>query len=520
MTDLSPRRQHPSLIVINAVRQLRGLVIPIVILVVSGGSRDEWWTSAIGGVIAMVSLVGQALVWWQYRYEVTGGELQVHSGLLARRERIVPIERVQAIDVNETPLQRLFHVVGVRVETAAGGGGDTDVKLDALSTAEADLLRQRLTVNRPRLDPASADGASLTETPAGANLADDEGRLIRRLSARELLITGATSGRIGPALALVGFGAQLIDDVIPDRYWERFIVAAPGAAGFSSRGIISFVIVIAIFAWLMAIASTALTFAQCEVRRQGDRLLVSHGLLDRRRRSIPLRRIQAVTISEGLLRQPFGFAAIDFESAGYGKDTPESGTLFPLLRTSEIPAFLAEACPDFATALDPGLLAPPPPRARGRYLMAGVWGLLITTAIAAPIAAWVAWAPWWWGLAPLPFVPLAIWFGWWNYRNTGWRLDDKDRWIARTGDVNRVTAIVPRRRLQHWSVHQDLLQRRVDLATFGAAVASGGGGGRFHLKHLDAATATGLLDRFGQRQPPSPAQEPVATTAPLSAGVP
>jgi len=507
VTDLSSRRQHPSLIVINAVRQLRGLVIPIAVLIISGGSRDELWGPALGLVVALFSLVSQALVWWQYRYEVTGGELQVRSGILARRERLIPLERIQSIDVNETPLQRLFRVVGIRVETAAGGGGDTDVKLDALSNAEANLLRQRLAAQQSTMATTHPEETSQPTSPGAAVVAPDEGTLLRRLSTRELLIAGATSGRVGPALALVGFGTQFADDLIPERYWARFFTSNPGAVGFSVTNIVAIIIVIAIFAWLMAIGSMVLTFAQCEVRRQGDRLYVSHGLLDRRRRSIPLRRIQAITISEGLLRQPFGLATINFESAGYGKDTPESGTLFPLIHTSEIPAFLAAVSPDFTAPLDPSMLAPLPPRSRGRYIMAGVWSLLVMTVIAVPVAAWISWSPWWWGLAPLVFVPFAAIAGWWNFQNTGWLIDDQERWLARTGDFNRVTSIVPRRRLQHWSVHQDPLQRRATLATFGAAVASGGGGGTFHLKHLDATTANALLDRLGQR----PAATPVGT---------
>jgi putative membrane protein len=293
---------------------------------------------------------------------------------------------------------------------------------------------------------------------------------------------------------VLGFAAQLADDVLPEAMWERIVTSLPGV---TVLGLLTVAGVVAVFAWLLAIASTALTFGGFELRRDGDRLLVSHGLLERRRRSIPGARIQAITVGEGLLRQPFGLAALRFESAGYGTDTPESGVLFPLLRRAEVPALLAAAVPAYAAPLDPAALAPPPPRARRRYVLPPMVSPLLLAAAGAAVAAAVPWLRWWWGLAPLALAPIAALHGWLRFRDTGWRLVDGGLFVARTGGIERVTTIVARRRLQRRSVAQDPFQRRADLASFDVAVASGGAGGRVRLDHLDAGVAAGLLDALG-----------------------
>ena len=113
------------------------------------------------------------------------------------------------------------------------------------------------------------------------------------------------------------------------------------------------------------------------------------------------------------------------------------------------------------------------------------------------VAAVVPWLRWWWGLLPLAGAPLAALHGLLRFRDTGWAIDPGERLIARNGGLNRVTTIVPRRRLQRRSLVQGILQRRASLATFEAAVASGGAGGRVHLEHLDVAAASDLLDRLG-----------------------
>src|SRR3712207_3678846 len=99
LADLPPRRQHPAWIFLSALRQLRGLALPLIVLLVSGGRRGEEWFLAITGALVLLGVVGRAVAWWQFRYEVSGGELRVHSGLLQRQERFVPLERIQAVDV-------------------------------------------------------------------------------------------------------------------------------------------------------------------------------------------------------------------------------------------------------------------------------------------------------------------------------------------------------------------------------------------------------------------------------------
>ena len=167
LTDLPPRRQHPAWIFLSAIRQLRGLALPFVVLFFSGGRRDEEWVLVVGGALTLIGVVGRTVAWWQFRYEVRGGELRVHSGLVQRQERFVPLERIQAVDVSETPLQRLLGVVGVRVETAAAAGGAADVRLDAVSRAEAERLRQRLALARPTVVPTEDGESGQTTAPPG-----------------------------------------------------------------------------------------------------------------------------------------------------------------------------------------------------------------------------------------------------------------------------------------------------------------------------------------------------------------
>ena len=62
--------------------------------------------------------------------------------LLSRKETDVPLGRVQAIDTVHGPLQRLFGVRGVHVQTA-GGGARARSRCPRSRAADVELLRAR-----------------------------------------------------------------------------------------------------------------------------------------------------------------------------------------------------------------------------------------------------------------------------------------------------------------------------------------------------------------------------------------
>ena len=221
-------------------------------------------------------------------------------------------------------------------------------------------------------------------------------------------------------------------------------------------------------------------FAGFTVTRDGERLLIRRGLLALREAGVPLARVQAVTVLEGVLRQPFGLAALRVETAGYAQEAAAAQTLFPLLRLGEVEGFLEEMVPALAGA--GGALEPPPARARRRYV-----GPLVGAALVpAAVVAWVVPGA---GVWPLIVLPLAAAAGWAAHRAAGWRLEPH-RLMVRSRRVARRTVIVPRRRLQEHAVRQSVFQRRASLASLSVAA---GAGTRTGVAHLEAAVAGRLF---------------------------
>ena len=509
ITELPPpddggwRQANGKFILIGAVRNFRGFVLPLGFLIVTQGFRQSradliWYGLAIAA--ALMSVVASVLQWWFYRYRISDREITLRSGMISKQERVIPFERIQTIDIQDAPLERLLGVVQVRIDTGAGGSAESEIALQAIPAAEAAGLRTQLLAARQRLrgDSQTSAEAEGEELPLAQTTVGDEGEVIRRLSTRELLIAGATSGRIGAAAAIAGVLIQFGEQLVPRSMWERLPWEGMADAVTQIDVLAFLAITLGVLAWAISIVATVLTYGNFEIRRLGDQLQVRHGLLDRRQVTIPVRRIQAVRVVEGLLRQPFGYAEVKFDSAGFGADQGASGVLCPLVRRSEVVEFLQAACPDFAQDLEPVEMQRLPRRAMRRYIVAACIGWVIFVAVAAVVAWRFTDIPFQFVLLALILTPVFGGLGYRRYRDAGYLVGGGNFFLRWRG-VSRITVFTQVRRLQYRELSVDPFQRRARLATFRTAVASGGSREGFSLPHLDRQEAELLLARVGRR---------------------
>jgi putative membrane protein len=475
------RHLHPAAMLIGAIKTVRRWIgaaaIPGIAALAGGG----WQMTTLILVGVFVIVAGSALwgflSWRATTYGVSGGAFQLRRGVVQKNERTIPLEHVQSVDTVQGVIQRLFGVVEVRVETAGGGASEPDASLSALDRGAAEALRREIEGFR-------REDVDENEEETGPTV-------LRRLGTRELLVAGATSGQIGVALSLIAVVSQLFDDVLSEGFAERLVEAL---APRSVTAVLTLVLVVSLLAWLLAIGGTVLAYAGFTLSRDGDFLYIKRGLLERREATIPLARIQAVRIVEGVLRQPFGLATLRVASAGYGEDAGVSTTLFPLLPREEAQKLLLDAAPEFAVA---PALQRLPARALRRYVFRATIPVLLLAAAAALIF-FLTLDSLLGGLLALLLIPPAAAYGWLRYRAAGWAFED-DRLITRSRRLARSTAIAPRRRLQSRDVIRSPFQRRARLATFRARVASGGGGAALQIADLDSGAADALAEGLGPR---------------------
>lgn len=473
-----PHRLHPAAIALMGFQIARQLAIPalfpIAIRLLNDGLGAISLRTAIVTAVILLGLLGLAsaygvLAWRRFIYRVERGELRIEHGIVNRQRRFIPIERIQAIDTSQGLMQRALGVVSVRIETAGGGGKTPEVSLPGVSREDSERLREALAAGRAGAVSSAPESVEAVAPPA----------TVWKLGAADLLLAGSTGGRAGVALSIIVAAISLADNIVP---YDRLGGLAARATGVVV--VLEVAVTLAALTWLLGVAGTILAHAGFTITQQSDHLLIERGLLERRRATIPIERIQAVRIIEGVLRQPFGLVELRVESAGFGQKAGESTVLCPLLRRRDVVPFLRRMTPAMAVE---GEFQPLPRRARRRYLFQ--WPLLVQPLIAIVPLSYFFYPL---GLLSLLLLPVVVLLGYWQYRDAGWTVVN-DILLLRWRSLSRTTAIVPRRRVQLGQTHRNPFQRRAALATLVVRVPSGSGGAAFGLMHLDDETGLHLL---------------------------
>jgi putative membrane protein len=298
--------------------------------------------AAIVAVLALGATVLAVVSWYNTGYHLVGRELRVHEGLLWRRTRAIPLERLQAVEVVRPLLAQLTGLAELRLEVV--GGGKTEAPLAYLSVTDAAALRQRLlaVAGRPPV------GVPEAGPPVSGEEATPAGRPLHAVRKQDLLV----SQLLTPQAFLLPFGLA-------------FVVVQ-----FLSQGSWSF---IAVASTLTAMAGVLLQPVRrvlddwnFRLARDEGMLRVRNGLLETRAQTVPLNRVQAVGVTWPLLWRPKGWLRLRLEVAGYSAGEPDDRNrpdrLLPVgdLPTAEM--IVAEVLPGVRLTALP--LTPPPPRAR------------------------------------------------------------------------------------------------------------------------------------------------------------
>ncbi len=113
--------------------------------------------AVLGILLVLIALF--YLSWRFHTFRITGDDVEVRSGVLFRTHRRAPLDRVQGVNLTRPMFARL---VGMAKLEVVGAGLDSNVKLEYLSTANAEGVRAdilRLASGR-RLAEARADAAA------------------------------------------------------------------------------------------------------------------------------------------------------------------------------------------------------------------------------------------------------------------------------------------------------------------------------------------------------------------------
>jgi putative membrane protein len=484
------QRQHPVAAVSRAFTLIRGNLITILVFLFVGAQSDNfpflWWIAGGFGFLLVMGILN----WWRFLYKIEDGTLHIKSGIFVRKNIYLTKDRIQVIDVTSGIIQRLFGLVRLDIQTA--GSSSRQAALDAITREKAYeinwILREDTAINTDSDVTASTEEVTTIKIPY-----------------KELLIAASTSGSFGIALSIIAtIFSQLEPFISESEYFEYAFNLLPSQT--DTVLVITIIAVFVIFAWLISFFSTLFTYGNFQLEIKKKEVVVSRGIFEKKRITVPYNRIQAIHITEGIIRQPLGYASLHLESAGYGDDKGTGSiVLFPLIRQINIIPLLNEVLPDYQKELD-GIK--PPLRSLRRYLLRSALPVTVVTAVLY----------WFLNLNILIWIlPAAsVYWGWLKYRDAaiGW---GEDIFLMRSRRLSKSTAYIKKKRVQDATVIQSPFQKWRNLCSVQVYVASGDQGKSFIVRDIELEDGMKLLYQVrknGARELSYPADESNAVLLP------
>ncbi|SEO56287.1 putative membrane protein [Amycolatopsis saalfeldensis] len=455
--------------------------LPLLIGTLVLGHGNDWqWIGLVATAVTVFVGISHCLT---SRYRVTATQVEWHTGLLLRKQRAVPRDRIRTVDVMSEPKHRLFSLAAVRIGTGrhshGKGPGKDELVLDAVTGAEAQRLRTLLLHRKP------VEAAGVETGPPERLVAAVDKRWLRYapFTLSGIAVVGATVG------TLYHFVHELHLD--PVRYGPLRELAQQYTAAPTWLVVLTAAVGLLVVVSVLSVGGYVLSFWNFRLTREdGGTLHIRRGLVTTRSVSIEEERLRGVEVKEPLPLRMVGGAKCVAVAAGLreGKGADKGGGLLlppaPLGRVHEVAAdVLGE---DVATVP----LVRHPRRALTRRLTRAVTGVLLFAA-ALFLLAWIDFLPAWPWQAALVLLPLAVLVGWDRYRTLGHALAGRYL-VTRSGSLARTTVAVRRDKLTGIVVHRSFFQRRAGLITIVTPIAAGKG--HYHVVDVDESDGLVLAD--------------------------
>lgn len=506
----SEQRLHPATLLFDLARHLKNFAVPAV-LVIFGASRSSGGPGGMFGNMPdgweawlLVLFVPATLVsiarYISFRLRYDEHELVIRTGLVFRNERHIPFSRIQNVDAVQNVVHRLLHVVEIRVET--GGGKDEEARLSVLPYSAFEQMRSH--VFRGRQAP--------TQGPGTGHAAPANGETLIHLSLRELLLCGFLENKgmvfIGAGAGLAwetgvlnritdGFFGSLFrgDDAVGRGFFRSltlsFFDGGPlpiGQIGIAMAGIAAVLLLVRVISMLWAFVR----LYDFRLTRIGEDLRSEYGLLTRVSATVPIRRVQAITIYAGPLHRWLKRATVRVATAGAGSQNKKGANvrewLAPLIHQQALPNLLHHVVPGFD--LTSVTWQPVHPRAFARALKPMVLIGTLVSAGASWLIGWGAIGLWilmlvWGAISTRQYVA-----------HLGWA-DGDEVVMMRTGWIWRQTTLARVNKIQAVTMHQSPFDRRAAMARVRVDTAGAGElSHRIDIPYLDQRIAGGLTQRL------------------------
>ncbi|PEP81032.1 hypothetical protein CN581_12620 [Bacillus toyonensis] len=449
------KRQHPITILLGI--RISGL-FPFILLVIFRSDENEPWYLFYFVLLFLlfVMAIFSAVKWYFKVYWIENNILHIKHGVFVKKESYLNKERVQNVSTSSNIIYQILGLTKLNIEVA-GGGSEPEVMLAGIKEDKAKELIALLHKER---------SVVAEEVPA-----EEGSKTVYQLKAKEILFASITSGRFGLVFSMLVILYTEFNQFLPEWLINKV------EAYVMDNGVYELIVMTAILmaiSWVISTAGYALKYANFKIERNGNEIRIVQGLFDKKEFVLKLHRIQAITVKEGILRQPFGYCSVEVEVIQSIESAGNEVMLHPFMKKKDVQQLLAYLQLPYEMEEE---IVHLPKAALRRYI---IMGWITTAVLAVPIVSASIYFKQY--IALFTLIPLCIGvtiLAYARYTSGGYMMRENQLTMVYRG-LAKYTGIMRGRHIQAVGYNQSYFQKKDELCTAAVSVA----GHRYKVKHM------------------------------------
>jgi putative membrane protein len=340
MMEEHAKRLHPFKIPFEFWKLLKGNAFFIIMLYVLNFGSEKTYMKVlqIGFLVYLIwKVISIILKWYTYKYQIKEGIIYITSGLISKSYRTVPLHKVQNVQQRTTLFHKIFSLTSLTFETGMTGDQGT-VPFEVISRREAERLE--------------GEYASKQEIPV-IEVDIPEERIAEPTHGKTIHFTPTKQDVLKASFTSLSFLALI--PILATLYntLDDFI-NLENAEGFLAKLLDTWWIITIVLAGLICVAvafgivSTFVKYGKYEISSDHERIYIKKGVLDESAFSIQKEKVQAVEITQSIIKRLLGLAEVKLVSAGNtGDEELETNTLYPFLSIERAYGMVEEILPAY-----------------------------------------------------------------------------------------------------------------------------------------------------------------------------
>nr|WP_088327922.1 PH domain-containing protein [Bacillus cereus] len=460
------KRQHPITILLGI--RIAGL-LPFIFLVLfkSDGQVKPWYFfHLVLLAILFILAIFSAIKWYFKVYWVESNILHIKHGVFMKKESYLNKERVQNISTSSNIFYQILGLTKLNIEVA-GGSTEPEVMLAGIREEEAKELIALLHKER--------------------SVVSEEGsKTVYQLTTKEILAASITSGRFGLVFSMLVILYTEFNQFLPEWLINKV------EAYVMDNGVYELIVMVAILmavSWVISTAGYALKYANFKIERNENEVRIVQGLFDKKEFVLKLHRIQAITVKEGILRQPFGYCSVEVEVIQSIEAAGNEVMLHPFMKKKDVQQLLTYLQLPYEMEEK---IVPLPKAALRRYV---IMGWITSAVLAVPIIGASIYFKQ--NIALFTLIPLCIIFtllAYARYTSSGYMIRENQLVMVYRG-LAKYTGIMRRRHIQAVGYSQSYFQKKDELCTAVVSVAEH----PYKVKHMQKEDALCIYNWYKEK---------------------